>query len=84
MGIMAKDLFLLSIEPTNLQEICGQIAGHRFQLTLSIKKDYFNGVQRLQPILINSEEIQYGSVCKEALIDIQAMSASKRPIVHRL
>ena len=38
MGIMAKDLFLLSIEPTDLQEICGWISGHRFQLTLSIKQ----------------------------------------------
>jgi len=62
MGIMAKDMFLLSIEPTDVQEICGWISGHRFQLTLSIKIDYFNGVQRLQPILINSEEIQYASI----------------------
>eukprot|EP00253_Pinus_taeda_P010656 PITA_10656 len=84
MGITAKDLFLLSIEPTNLQEICGRISGHRFLLTLSIKADYFNGVQRLQPILINSEEIQYASACKEVLNDIQAMSTSKRPVVRRL
>lgn len=61
MGITAKDLFLLSIEPTDLQEICGWISWHRFQLTLSIKTDYFNGVQCLQPRLINSEEIQYAS-----------------------
>lgn len=84
MGIMAKDLFLLSIKPTDLQEICGQISGHRFLLTLSIKADYFNDVQRLQQILINSEEIQYASACKEALTDSQTMSTSKRPIVRRL
>jgi len=81
MGITEKNLFLLSIEPTDLQEICGRISGRRSLLTLSIKVDYFNGVQRLQPILINSEEIQYASACKKALTDIQAMSTSKRPIV---
>jgi replication factor A1 len=84
MGITAKDLFLLSIEPSDMQEICGRISGQRFKLTLSIKSDYFNGVQRLQPILVNSEEIQYASACKEALTDIQALSTSKRPIVRRL
>ena len=84
MGITAKDLFLLSIEPSDMQEICGRISGQRFKLTLSIKSDYFNGVQRLQPILVNSEEIQYASACKEALTGIQALSTSKRPIVRRL
>lgn len=82
MGITAKDLLLLSIEPTHLQEICGRITGRHFLLTLSIKTDYFNGVERLQPILINSEEIQYDSACEEALNGIQAMSISERPVVR--
>ena len=55
MGITTKDLFLLSIEPTELHKICSQISGRHFLFSLSVKIEYYNGVEHLQPILISSE-----------------------------
>ena len=84
MGIAAKDLFLLSIEPVDLQKICSHISGRHFLLPLSIKKEYYNGVEHLQPILISSEEIQYDAACTEILKDIAALTISRRSITRHL
>lgn len=84
MGITAKDLFLLSIEPADLHKICSRISGRRFLLSLSVKTEYYNGVEHLQPILISSEEIQYDAACKEVLEDIATLTVSQRSVIRRL
>jgi len=60
-GCYNKKLFFLSLEPSDLQEICGIILGRLFLLTVSIKTNFFNGVEHLQTILVNSKELHYDS-----------------------
>lgn len=54
MGIITKDLFLLSIDPNDMHEIISIVSCHRFLFPLSIKLESCNGVERLKTTLIKS------------------------------
>jgi len=76
MGVQAKDLFILSSDLDAIHELCARVSCHPFLFTLSVKTNSFNGVDRLKFVLINSEEISYGSACSVLLQDIERMSTT--------
>jgi len=54
-GLSAKDLFFLSIEPTFVHDIQSAITSHQFLLTFSIKQENFNDVDRVKVTIVNSK-----------------------------
>ena len=72
LGVSAKDLCLLSTDPESVFDIYNKIKGHHFLFTLSLKRDRFNGVERLRPNLMHAEELAYDEASTTLLEALQS------------
>ena len=72
LGVSAKDLCLLSTDPESVFDIYNKIKGRHFLFTLSLKRDRFNGVERLCPNLIHAEELVYDEASTTLLEALQS------------
>ena len=57
MGVSAKDLCLLSTEPTSLAEIAHNICNRQFIFTLSVRIETFYGTPGLKVVIVMVEDI---------------------------
>lgn len=82
LGISAKDLHLLSSEPKTIHNIIVKVKCCHFLFIVSIRTDTFNGIERLLPTLMHSEEISYAFASALLLNDFKFISTPSKNVVR--
>ena len=70
LGIAAKDLHLLSSDPSAIKEIFSKVECTQFLLTLSIKMETFKDKPQLKVLLMRSEHVDFLAANKLLLLQI--------------
>ena len=73
LGIAAKDLHLLSSDPSAIREIFSKVECTQFLLTLSIKMETFKDKPQLKVLIMRSEHVDFVAANKLLLLQIAQM-----------
>ena len=73
LGIAAKDLHLLSSDPSAIREIFSMVECTQFLLTLSIKMETFKDKPQLKVLIMRSEHVDFVAANKLLLLQIAQM-----------
>lgn len=84
LGISTEELFLLSTDPRVVLDIYSRIKGRQFLFTLSLKRDTFNGIERVRPTLMHAEDLPCGNASKILLHVLQPSIAPANKVCHLL
>ena len=84
LSVSAKYLFLLTTEPSTINDISLQLTLRQYLFTLSMKTRTFNSTTRLKPTIVNSEEIPYADASTKILEEIHALTTQSHHIARRV
>ena len=84
LGVFAKDLCLLAIDPSAIKDISLHVTSRQYLFTLSIKIETFNSSTRLKTTIVNSEELPYAAASTKLLEEISALTTQSHPVARHL
>ena len=73
LGIAAKDLHLLSSDPSAIKEIFSKVQCTQFLLTLSIKMETFKDKSQFKVIITRSEHVDFAAASNLLVLEIAKM-----------